>query len=100
MKAYLVKCLIGILVFDEKQSLINYKLFSKDPEEIAKALSSFSSEEKEVLENLKNLGYKEIITDLDIEYKGVEIRREKENLAAKLVREKLREYAKDLGFCE
>ena len=96
---YVVKCLIGILVFDEKQSLINYKLFSKNPEDIAKALSSFSSEEREVLENLKNLGYKEIITDLDIEYSGLEIKREKDNPAANIVREKLREFAQDLGFC-
>lgn len=100
MKAYLTKCLIGVLAFNQKGELVNYKLFQKNPESIAKALSNFSSEEKEVLDNLKNLNYNEIITDLDIEYKGLKISKEKDNIASKKTRENLRTLAKDLQFCD
>ncbi len=94
MKAYVAKCVLGVLAFDEKESLIAYKLFEKDPEAIAKKLSDVCGEEKEVVENLKNIGYTKIFSENKIK----DTLYEKDNIASRLVREKLREFSKDLDF--
>ncbi len=100
MKAYISTCILGVLAFDEKGSLISYKLFEKNPEQIAKKLASESAEEKEVAENLKNLGYTDLVSDRKIEISGVNFVVQKDNLASKLTREKLRDFSKDLDFAD
>ena len=92
---------MGVLAFDEKKNLISYKLFEKNPELIAKKLASESTpEEREVAENLKNLGYTELVSDRKIEVQGVKFILQKENLASQQTREKLREFSKDLDFAD
>src|SRR3989344_6578955 len=101
MKAFISTCILGVLAFDEKKNLVAYKLFEKNPELIAKKLASESTpEEKEIAENLKNLEYTELVSDRKIEIQGIKFTLQKDNLAAQLTREKLREFSKDLDFAD
>ena len=100
MKAFISTCILGVLAFDEKKNLIAYRLFEKNPETIAKKLATESPEEKEVAENLKNLGYVDLVSDRKIEIDGVKFVVQKDNLASQLTREKLREFSKDLDFAD
>jgi nucleolar protein 56 len=52
---YLVVCVAGLFVFNEDSKLIKYKLFEKNPEEIAKKIDLFEKgEEIPELRDLKN----------------------------------------------
>jgi len=52
---YLAVCVAGLFVFDEKNKLIKFILFDKNPEEIAKKIDSLErGEEIPELKELKN----------------------------------------------
>ncbi len=101
MKTYLTTSMIGVFAYNEKKELASYRFFPKDAEKIAKALDSgLSDEEKQVLEDLKNSGVKEIVSDKKLEYPGLTLFFEKDNLASKIVKEQMRKLAMDLGFVD
>ena len=57
---YLVISIAGLFVFDEKNKLIKYKLFEKNPEEIARKLEKFEKQEEfpelnEIKREIENL---------------------------------------------
>ena len=57
---YLVISIAGLFVFDEKNKLIKYKLFEKNPEEIARKLEKFDNQEEfpelnEIKREIENL---------------------------------------------
>lgn len=84
MKAYLCFCIIGVFAFDENKKLIAYKLFKKNPKEIAKKLNA--------LENKKTVEEEqELLKELD----GYEINQEKENPGFRLLRKNFRTFVKN-----
>ena len=102
MKTYLTTSMIGVFAYDEKKNLVSYRFFPKDAEKIAKALSPemISNEEKQVLEDLKNSGVKEVVSDKKVEYPGLTTLFEKDNLASKTAKEQTRKLAMDLCFVD
>jgi len=82
---YLVISLAGLFVFDEKNKLIKYKLFEKNPEEIARKLEKFENQE----EFPELQGVKREIKDLIIK---------QPNTATEYFRENFRKIVIDLGF--
>ncbi len=102
MKTYITTSLIGVFAYDEEKNLVSYRFFQKDSNKIANSLSSekMLEEEKQVLEDLKNSGVKQAISDKKLVYPGVEIIFEKDNLASKAMKEQMRKLAIDLGFIE
>lgn len=82
---YIAACVAGIFAFDENNNLIKYKLFKKDPEEIAKKLEKFERgkdfpEFQEVVKEVKG-----IIT-------------EQPNPATEYLKNNLRKIVTDVGF--
>ena len=55
-KRFLLKCPVGVLVFDGDE-IIEYRLFPKDPREIAKRLVKESLEEQELRKKLESEGF-------------------------------------------
>jgi len=81
---YLAVCVAGLFVFDEKNKLIKFILFDKNPEEIAKKIDSLErGEEIPELKELKN------------EFKDLET---KPNKASEFLRENLRKIVLSTGF--
>lgn len=82
---YLALSVAGLFVFDEKNELIKFKLFNKDPEEVARKISLLEKgEEIPELRELKN------------EFKDLESRQP--NQATNFFRENFREIVKRVGF--
>ncbi len=89
MKAYLSFCIAGVFAFDERKKLIAYRLFKKEPREIA--------EKFDMLEGGKSISEKEeVITEL--KKKDFEVNDEKDNLASIILKENFRKLALELGF--
>jgi len=82
---YIATCVAGVFAFDENNKLIKYKLFKKDPEEIATKLEKFERGEDfpEFQEIVKEI--KDIVT-------------EQPNPAAEYLKNNLREIVIDVGF--
>jgi len=84
---YLAVCVAGLFVFNEKNELKRFKLFDKNPEEIAKKLDLLErGEEIPELKELKN------------EFKDLEIKRP--NKASEFLKNNFREIIIDSGFAE
>jgi nucleolar protein 56 len=82
---YLAVCIAGLFVFNEKNKLIKFRLFSKNPEEIAKKLDLFEKEETfQELEEVKK------------EFNDLEIRQP--NQASQYLKENFRKTILDSGF--
>ncbi|MFH1364811.1 MAG: hypothetical protein ABIH52_04105, partial [Candidatus Aenigmatarchaeota archaeon] len=72
MRAYLATNMIGSFVFDNKKKIVAYTLFPKEPEKIAKELAKVEAgevlkQEKELIDNLRKIGYKEVICSRTVE---------------------------------
>jgi len=82
---YIAACVAGVFAFDENNKLIKYKLFNKDPEEIATKLEKFEKGEDfpEFQEIVKEV--KDIVT-------------EQPNPATEYLKNNLRKIAIDVGF--
>jgi len=65
-KGFLLKCPVGVLIFDEKGGIIEYKTFPKDPKEIAERLVKESPEERELRERLESKGFEISLKDQKI----------------------------------
>jgi nucleolar protein 56 len=82
---YLVVCVAGLFVFNEDSKLIKYKLFEKNPEEIAKKIDLFEKgEEIPELRDLKN-EFGDLVTS-------------QPNKATDFLRKNLREIVIESGF--
>lgn len=102
MKAYIATSLIGVFAFDEKKNTLTYRLFPKNPEQIAEKLASEkpTDEEESVLKDLENSGYKIVVCDKKVGHPGLEIIFEKDNLASKVIKDEMRKLALELGFVQ
>ena len=82
---YIAACVAGVFAFDENNKLIKYKLFKKDPEEIATKLEKFEKGEDfpEFQEVVKEL--KDVVT-------------EQPNPATEYLKNNLRKIAIEVGF--
>ncbi len=88
MKAYIGRCFIGVFAFDENKTLLNYKLFTNNPEDVADKMQSDKlEEEKELVSDLKKAGFNDF--DLD-----------KNNLAYTVLKDQMRKLALDLQFVQ
>ena len=82
---YLAACVAGLFVFNEDSELIKYKLFEKNPEEIAKKIDLFEKgEEIPELRDLKN-EFGDLVTS-------------QPNKATDFLRKNLREIVIESGF--
>ncbi len=66
MKAYISVCIAGVFAFDENKKLLSYRLFDKNPEDIAKKLTAFENNEtfpeiEEVVRILNKKGITDIV---------------------------------------
>lgn len=99
MKAYIVTTIIGVFGLNEKNEIISFKPFPKNPEKIAEKLNYSSlkviEEEKTVEEEAKRHGYTTFI--YPIKKIGVKAFEEK-NYAEFFIRENLRELALKTNF--
>jgi len=109
MRVTIVECVTGVLGFDEKNELIDYVLFAKDPRKIAEKLSNIEAgkivdEFVDLIEKLKTKGYTFFVFEnaetarnaherLKI---AVEVARPSE--AGDLLRANLEKYAVQTGF--
>lgn len=82
---YIAACVAGVFAFDENNKLIKYKLFKKDPEEIATKLEKF-----EKGENFPE--FQEVVKEV----KGIVT--EQPNPATEYLKNNLREIVMDVGF--
>ena len=85
MRAYLATNVIGSFVFDGKGKMVAYTLFPKDPEKIVKEITKLEAgevlnQEKELVNNVKKIGYKELICNRAIKANGIICVEEKNNL--------------------
>jgi nucleolar protein 56 len=99
MRAYIVTTFLGCFGLDEKNKLIAFKLFLKDPVRIAGKLKNSEvgviEEEKQLMQELSRKGYEEFV--FGKKKSGVE-NVEPENKAEKFVKENLRKIAIEKKF--
>lgn len=99
MIAFVVTTFIGSFGLDENKKVLLYKEFPKNPEKIAHKMnlseSELIDEEKHIMKELWNMGYKKFI--FGVKKKGVK-NVEYGNLTEQFVRENLRKMAVDYNF--
>jgi len=100
MRAFLATNVMGSFGFDQDGKLVAKKLFPKKPELIAEKLDSreLLPEENEVLNKLASLGYKEVFTDRKIEFSGINVVFEEDNLGKNTLQEGFRGLAVSLKW--
>jgi len=103
MRAYIATNIIGVFVFDNNKKILDYRLFKKDPKFIAERLNKVREgkiipEEREIVQNLINSGFKEVIWDKEENIEGITCINKKENLAVKTLKEEFRKLAIDLQW--
>jgi len=99
MKAYLVPTMVGVFGVDEKNKVLSFKPFPKDPriaaERLKKSEIEFLDEEKFVRDLLGKKGYREFVSG----YRKTGIRHvEPNNPAEQFIRDNLRKLAVDYQF--
>jgi len=96
MRAYIVTTLIGCFALDENNKVISFKPFQKDVEKIVEKIKAkdLIEEEKELIEELKEKGFKDFI--FSIQREGVNF--EKGSSAENFVRENLAKLALQFNF--
>lgn len=111
MKAIIVEAVMGIFGFNEKNKLVDRRLFPKNAEKIADALGRIQSGEatNEVLELVKGLqdkGYKTFVFESETLAKAVQERTqvkvevETPSAAGEILRKNLGRFAVEVGFVE
>jgi nucleolar protein 56 len=109
MKATIVQSLFGVLAFDEGNRLVAYSLFSKKPEEAARAIVEIESgkavkEVAELVNHLRGMGYNAFVFEnpflaADVKEKfGVEVEFSKVSEAGELLRANVEGFAIETGF--
>lgn len=102
VKAYLAACVVGVFAFDEKKNILTYRIFQKNPEKIADKLASekLIEEEKQVIEDLKKSGIKEVVSEKKAKIPGLKATFEKPNLGSEVLKNQFRKLGIDLQFAE
>ena len=102
MKAYLAVNFIGVFAFDKDNNTLTYKLFDKNPVEVAKKLKEVAllQEEKQVIEDLKNSGCTELVLEKIASVEGVTCFKEKDHQGSKFLNAQFRKLALDLRFAD
>ncbi len=102
MKAYLATNFIGVFAFDGNKNTLSYRLFQQNPVDVAKKLqdTDLVDEEKQVIEDLKNSGCKEVVLEKEGSFDGIKCLQEKNHLGTKVLNDEFRKFALDLGFAE
>src|SRR3989344_1535261 len=102
MKAYLATNFIGVFAFDKDNNTLTYKLFQNNPVEAAKKIkqADLLTEEKQVIEDLKNSGYKEVVLEKLTGIEGIVCLQEKGHQGTKFLDTQFRKLALDLGFAQ
>ncbi len=109
MKATIIQSLFGILAFDESNRLVAHSLFSKKPEEAARAIVEIESgkvvkEVAELINYLKGIGYGVFVFEnpllaADVREKfGAEVEISRTSEAGELFRSNMEGYAIETGF--
>lgn len=111
MKAVIVEAVMGILGFNEKNKLVDSRLFPKNAEKIADALGRIQSGEAtnealELVKRLQNKGYKTFVFESETLAKAVHERTqakvevETPSAAGEMLRKNLGKFAVEVGFVE
>jgi len=99
MRAYIVTTVVGCFGLDEKDKVISFKSFPKDPEKIAEKLKmaeiEILDEEKQLMQELWKKGYKEFV--FSVRKSGVK-HAEPYNRVEQFAKENLRTLAVDRKF--
>ncbi len=103
LRAYVATNIMGSFAFNEKGDIIDKKLFPKEPEKIAQRLALIKTgeiveEERKILDNLIQCGYKEVIWDTERKYSGIECICKPENIAGQKLQEEFRSIALQLKW--
>ncbi|RLJ06159.1 MAG: hypothetical protein DRP16_05435 [Candidatus Aenigmatarchaeota archaeon] len=103
MRAFLGIHIIGVFAFDKNNDIIAYRLFSKKPETIAEKLKAVKNnevlpEEKEIIEELRKKGYKEIVTDRCGDFGDIICIQKKEHQGIETLNSSFRKIAIDLRW--
>jgi len=100
MKAFLATNVMGSFAFDKKGKLIDKRLFTKKPEEIAEKLASedWIPEEEELLSVLAAKGYKEVVCDKNLQFNNIGIVFEQDHLGKQILKEEFRSLAISLKW--
>jgi len=111
LKAVIVEAVMGILGFNEKNKLIDSRLFPKNAEKIADALGRIqggeaTNEVLELVKRLQNKGYKTLVFENEALAKAVRKRTqakvevETPSAAGEMLRKNLGKFAVEVGFVE
>lgn len=103
MRAYLATNVIGSFVFDNDKKLVAYTLFPKDPAKIAVEVAKIEAgkilkQEEELVNNLKKIGFKEIICNRNVDVRDMFCLVQKENLGEETLQSEYRKLALDLHW--
>jgi nucleolar protein 56 len=94
--------MMGSFAYDKDKKMIDYRLFPKKPEEIVerleKAKEAILPEEKEIIFNLIQLGYKELVWDKSMQFEGIGTIQQEENIAKQALQEDFRKLAIELQW--
>lgn len=88
MVVYISVCPIGVFAIDEKRKIVAFKLFPKEPEQVAKKLKDFEAGRLEEVEQLKK------------KLKGKEIVTEQPNPATEFLQKNMRKLALEKGLAK
>lgn len=111
MKAVIVEAVMGIFGFNEKNKLVDSRLFPKNAEKIADALGRIQSGEAtnealELVKRLQNKGYKTFVFESETLAKAVHERTQAKvevktpSAAGEMLRKNLGKFAVEVGFVE
>ncbi len=93
-------CLIGVFVLSHKRKIVDFSLFPKDTRIIAERIEELKDGKvvKELEEVLKRTKDKNVVTDINFKHKGFNIEFKKNLLAARHLREDIKELMVETGF--
>ena len=109
MKATIIQSLFGVLAFDEGNRLVAHSLFSKKPDEAARAIVEIESgkvvkEVSELVNHLKNSGYDTFVFENPLlaagvkEKLGVNVEVSRVSDAGEMLRSNMEGFALETGF--
>ncbi len=103
MRAHIATNIIGSFAFDNDKKIIEYRLFPKNPEEIARELEKVREgkiikQEKEIVNIITKKGYTEIECDRELGIAGVICIQRKDNIASETLQSEYRRLAVDLKW--
>lgn len=103
MRAHVATNIIGSFAFDNDKKIIEYRLFPKKPEEIAKELEKVREgkiikQEREIVNIITKKGYTEIECDRELGIAGVICIQKKDNIASETLQSECRRLAIDMHW--